>query len=202
MICQSFSSVVRLVVSGLLSLTLSACTAQHTREVSQAALRNVGLSSSVVIQRTAIWSLPHNTQVYLEPVVIVGAQHEEYPRLRNHLDRLLETIAGEWFPGGDLETTLRTPAVRVHVGLVAAHDQLSSAHELSQDRDLLEKPTGRDRLSLVMRVYDARSGELLDALSGEATSGWQWREHRVEGLVEPTLHSMFAHLKGVSVTPQ
>lgn len=206
MVCQSFSSVVRLLAIGLFSLMLSACTAHYTRELSRTTLRDIGVGTSVKITRTGSWSLPEGTTVHLAPTFVSGADPNAYPRLSTHLDRLLESIASEWFRSGGLQADAALlggraeSGVLIHLSLAAAADQLSSVRELADNSGLTDETSGRDRLHLVMKVYDARTGQLLDTMTGEAVSGWRWREQRVADLAEPTLRVMLARLRGATAT--
>jgi hypothetical protein len=199
--CQSYSSVVRLIATVLFSLTLLACTAQYTREVSGSALKGVGLGTSVKITRTGTWSLAEGTAVRLIPTSVAGADPHAYPRLSSHLDQLLESVAAEWFHGGgqwvDAEAKGES-GVLLHLRLAAVADRLSSAGEIADRSTQSEAIMGRDRLYLVMKVYDLRTGKLLDTMAGEAVSGWRWGEQRVADLAEPTLRLMLARLRGVT----
>ena len=97
MVSQSISSVVRSLATGLLFLVLSACTAQYTREVGRTALRDLGVATAIKVTRTGAWSLPEGTKVQVAPTFIAGTYANANPRLGSHLDRLLESIASEWF---------------------------------------------------------------------------------------------------------
>lgn len=202
---QSLSSVVRLLVTGLFLLLFSACTAQHTREVGRAALRDMGVGTSVHISRTGSWSLPEGTQVQIAPMAIVGADPNAYPRLVSQLDTLLENIAAEWFqrevPRADATSSGRMDSgVLLRLSLAGAADRLSSMQEMGDDSGTRAESAGRDRLHLVMKVYDGRTGQLLDTMTGEAISGWRWREQRVADLAEPTLRAMLSRLRGAATT--
>lgn len=199
MVGQSFFSVVRLMALGLLSLGVIACTAQHTKEISRKALQDVGLKRSVAVARSNHWSLPSSAAVYLAPVYVVGADQEAYPRLRGQLDTLLEALVVERFQGRMLQQDAGTgPAagVLLRVGLAGVTDRLSSAAEVSERSGMSTGESGRDQLRLVMKVYDVRTGQLLDAMSADAVSGWRWKEHQVQELAEPTLRAMLNHLHG------
>lgn len=204
MVGQSFFSVVRVLVPVLISVTLSACTAQYTRDLSRSMLRDLGLGTSIKVSRTGSWSLPEGTAVHLAPTSVVGLDPHGYPRLSRHLDQLLEAIASEWFHRAGLlannTSTLSEQEfdVRIHLSLTEVADKRSSVREVTDSGALSDDPTGRDRLQLVMKVYDARSGKLLDTLTGEAVSGWRWREQRVGDLAEPTLRTMLARLRGAA----
>lgn len=202
---QSLSSVVRLLVTGLFLLMFCACTAQYTREVSRAALRDVGVGTSVHISRTGSWSLPEGTQVHIAPMAIVGADPNAYPRLVSQLDTLLENIAAEWFqretPRADAISSGRMDSgVLLRLSLASAADRLSSVQEMGDDSGMRSESPGRDRLHLVMKVYDGRTGQLLGTMTGEAISGWRWREQRVADLAEPTLRAMLSRLRGAATT--
>jgi hypothetical protein len=196
---QSSFSVVRLVAIGLFSLGLIACTAQHTREIGRKTLQDIGLKRSVKISRTGYWSLPMDTAVYLAPVYIVGDDQESYPRLRNQLDRLLATLVAEGLQERSLPENSTGAGVLLRVGLVGAVDNLSSVSEMDR-HGISAGDSGRDRLRLVMHVYDARTGKHLDTLSGQAISGWSWKEHQVTELAEPTLRAMLTQLRGAQIT--
>lgn len=204
MVYQSFFSVVRLLVTVLFLLMLSACTAQYTREVSRSTLRDMGWGTSVKITRTGSWALPEGTAVHLVPTSSVGADLHAYPRLSSHLDRLLESIASEWFHSAEQRSDAilvgsgAESGVRLQLSLAAAVDRLSSVREVANHSTQTEEASGRDRLHLVMKVYDARSGQLLDTLTGEAVSGWRWGEQSVAELAEPTLRVMLARLRGAA----
>ena len=205
MFAQSFSSVVRLLITGLLFLMLSACTAQYTREVSRTALRDVGMGTSVKITRTGSWSLPEGTKVRVAPMFIAGPDPNAYPRLGGHLDRLLENIASEWFHSDGQQADAASidrgqSGVLLRLSLAAAADRLSSVQEIADNSGLHDDSTGRDRLHLVMKVYDARTGQLLDTMAGQAVSGWRWREQRVADLAEPTLRAMLSRLRGATTS--
>lgn len=201
MACQSYSSVVRLIATVLFSLTLLACTAQYTREVSGSALKGVGLGTSVKITRTGSWSLPERTAVHLSPTSVAGDDPHTCPRLSSHLDQLLESAVAEWFHGGGLWVDAEArgeSGVLLHLRLAAVADRLSSAREMADCNTRNDAIIGRDRLHLVMKVYDLRTGKLLDTMAGEAVSGWRWGEQRVADLAEPTLRLMLARLRGVT----
>lgn len=206
MFAQSFSSVVRLLITGLLFLMLSACTAQYTREVGRTALRDVGMGTSVKITRTGSWSLPEGTKVRVAPMSIAGTDPNAYPRLGGYLDRLLENIAAEWFHhDGQREVVTSTDSgvesgVLLRLSLAAAADRLSSVQEIADNSGLRDESAGHDRLHLVMKVYDARTGRLLDTMAGEAVSGWRWHEQRVADLAEPTLRAMLSRLRGATTS--
>ena len=202
MVRQSIFSVVRLLAAGIISLAMLGCTAQHTREVSRDTLRGIGLATSISVTRTGQWSLPTGTYVYLAPVFVLGTESDAYPRLRNQLNEVLEALVTEWFQGGVWHTTATAPrgglgsGVLVRVGLVRVSDKLSSLREISDNSGMSGEVSGHDQLVLVMKVFDVRSGQLLDTLVGESVSGWQWSEHRVKELSEPTLRAMLAKLAG------
>lgn len=205
MVFQSIFSVVRLLATGMLLLMFSACTAQHTRELSRAALQDIGMNTAVKVTRTGTWSLPEGTAVHLAPTLIIGAdQSHAYGRLSNQLDRSLEGIAFEWFQtvGLRAEAALlgsRTESgVLIHLSLVSAANKLSSVRAVADHSGMSDESLGRDRLHLVLKIYDARTGHLLDTMTGEAVSGWRWREHQVAELAEPTLRVMFARLRGAT----
>lgn len=200
MIGQSFFSVVRLAAIALFSLGLIACTAQHTRELGGKTLQDIGLKTSVKISRTGYWSLPLGTAVYLAPVYIVGDDQETYPRLRSQLDRLLATLVAEGLQEQSFQGDSSRAGVLIRVGLTGAMDNLSSVSEMNDRRGLTAGDSGRDRLRLVMQVYDARTGKHLDTLTGQAISGWRWKEHQVTELAEPTLRAMLTQLRGAQTT--
>jgi hypothetical protein len=192
---------VRVLVVGLLSLGVIACTAQHTQEVGRKMLQDVGLKSSIAVTRTGQWSLPSDTAVHLAPVTVVGADQEAYPRLRYQLNGLLEALAAEKFRAYRLEDAVpETGAgVLLRVGLVSASENLSSAVEILDRRGLSSGESGRDQLHVVMRVYDLRTGQLLDTLTTGSVSGWRWSEHQVAELAEPALRAMLDRLRGAQV---
>lgn len=200
MIGQSFFSVVRLAAIALFSLGLIACTAQHTRELGGKTLQDIGLKTSVKISRTGYWSLPLGTAVYLAPVYIVGDDQETYPRLRSQLDRLLATLVAEGLQEQSFQGDSSRAGVLIRVGLTGAMDNLSSVSEMNDRHGLTAGDSGRDRLRLVMQVYDARTGKHLDTLTGQAISGWRWKEHQVTEMAEPTLRAMLTQLRGAQIT--
>jgi hypothetical protein len=195
-----------LLVTGLFLLMFSACTVQYSRELSRTALRDIGMGTSVKVSRTGSWALPEGTAVHLAPTFVAGADPHAYPRLSSHLDRLLESIASEWFhsEGFGMDAALlgsrAESGVLLRLSLASAVDQLSSVRELADSRGLSSETSGRDRLHLVMKIYDARTGQLLDTMTGEAVSGWRWREHRLADLAEPTLRVMLARLRGAATS--
>lgn len=199
MIGQSCFSVVRLMAIGLVSFGLIACTAQHTRELGRKTLQDMGLQRSIKISRTGYWSLPLGTSVYLAPVYIIGDDQESYPRLRNQLDRLLADLVAEGLQERSLQGAAGGAGVLLRVGLAGAVDNLSSVSEMDR-HGLSADDSGRDRLRLVMHVYDARTGKHLDTLSGQAVSGWSWKEQQVTELAEPTLRAMLTQLRGAQAT--
>jgi len=167
----------------------------------------MGLRSSLDVSRSASWTLPDHAVIYLAEVGI-SRSLQPNPRLRLELNRVLETEVQERFAryrmadaGQSLHGSLSAAAFQncdllLQLSLQDVHDNLSSVTEWRNDRGFMKAKTGRDRLSLVLKIFDVRSGRLLDTLSVHSRSGvWRWREHPVTELLEPALAAMFEQLR-------
>jgi hypothetical protein len=167
---QTFVSVVRsLLLSLPLWLFVTGCTLQHTGELSRQLVSDMGLRRSVDVNRSASWTLPDHAVIYLaEPGVSRNLQ-PNYPRLRLELSKALETKVQERFAryvmadaGQPLQESLAAAAsngcnLLLQLSLQDANDNLSSVTEWRDDRGLANTSTGRDRLSLRLKIFDVRS---------------------------------------------
>jgi hypothetical protein len=206
---QTAVSVVRTVSLSLAFwLLVTACTLQYTSELSRQVATDLGLRESIQVRRSAHWSLPDHSQVYLARSDFSRDLQNSYPRLRLVLDKTLEAQAQERFPAykmaeadQSLEAGLAVASAQhcnllLRLSLRQVNENLSSATEWMNDQGLVDADTGRDRLRLVLKVFDVHSGRLLDTLSVDSRSGWwRWQEHQVAELVSPALHAMFEELR-------
>lgn len=209
---MAIKTLVSVVLSLCLSLPLwlfvTACTLRHTGEMSRQVASDLGLRRAMEVKRSAAWTLPDHAVVYLAEPEISPALQKAYPRLRLALDKALEAEvqerfyrfvraeAGQTLPDAQSAALSQGCNLVLQLSLRRADENLSSATEWLDDEGFVDVETGRDRLRLILKVFDARSGRLLDTLSVDSRSGWwRWREHQVAELVEPALVAMFEHLR-------
>lgn len=209
MTIQTVVSVVRtLVLSLVFWLFVAACTVQYTGELSRQVVSDLGMRDAVEVRRSAYWSLPDHSRAYLMRSDFSRTLQNTFPRLRLQLDQTLQAQTQERFPvykvaetEQSLEAALAAAAAHqcnllFQLSLRQVDENLSSATEWVNDQGMVDADRGRDRLRLVLKIFDVRSGSLLDTLSVDSRSGWwRWREHPVVELIDPSLRAMFDELR-------
>jgi hypothetical protein len=201
-------SVVRsLILSLPLWLFATSCTLRHTGDLSRQAAIDLGLRNYGQVSRSAQWRLPDHTAVCVTEPSVGRNLQSSHPRLTLALRRTLEAemqtrfaryaITGnaQSLSGSLAEAAQQQCHLLFQFTLRQVDEKLSSITEWIDDHGFEVAESGRDRLLMMLKIFDVHSGRLLDTVGVDCRGGWRWREHRVEELVEPALAAMFDQLQ-------
>ena len=189
---------------------ISACTAPYIGSVTERTLIELHLRPEHQLRRQADWRMSRSHRIAVRPLSL-SAEGSQL-RSRRALNAALETSRVRQFPDSvRLDPELALPhaleasreagcEILLAAKLSTLKNQLNTVNELREGRlNHPERERGRDTTQVLLLIYDANTGALLDALTLRSRSAvFTWSEDLPMALFSQAIEQAFAALVGSS----
>ena len=199
----------------LIMLILNACSTVHMAMTESRGLLEAGkMVPAAGFQRSSRWTLPANAHVYLaRNGYMNSSQPGAGAALTDALERSLQANFAQVRVGiypESVEASMRTASMTAHQYLVYPHllvwdDRNSTWTEIfsslrNQSNEQIVEGIGLDRVSLKLTIYDVTTGNQIDRVQIEASSGLLGMYgDKPPQLLAPALNSYFSALVAQSL---
>ncbi len=155
---------------------MTACTGLYAGSQIDHGLQVAGLRERTIVSRNHNWALPRRSNIYISFPVLRGDSHATHPYLASQIASTLE----------------HTVSLQFQSCISASREEGGSRIAMAPNADFVFRPEvsfvedkyntffaiksgnvkrGKDRITITIKVYDAKSDNLLDTIRVKTTAG-------------------------------